>query len=115
MNDYYEKCVQLSMRLCKAEDYIDKKRVRVHNAAMGKLLKLEKEMIKTDCSGDFAELLRHEDERVRLNAAAMCLRHGLMCDAAEQTLTELTKCSDNTIAFSANMLLKDVASNEERC
>lgn len=63
-------------------------------------------MVKTDCSGDLTELLRHDDDRVRLSAAAMCLRHDLMNDAAEQTLTELSKCSDKTIGFAAGMLLK---------
>lgn len=110
MTDYYEKFVQLSMQLCKAEDYAHRGKVRAHNAAMDKLLQLEVEMITTDCSDDLANLLRHDDERVRLNAAAMCLRHGLMGDAAEQTLSELTKCSDKTICFAAEMLLK----NEEK-
>lgn len=106
MTDYYEKFVHLSMQLCKVEDYPHKGKVRAHNKAMDKLLLLEEEMITTDCSDDLAKLLRHDDERVRLSAAAMCLRHGLMGDAAEQTLSELTKCSDKAIAFSADMLLK---------
>lgn len=113
MSDYYEKFVQLSMQLCKAEDYTDKRKVMAHNKAMDKLLLLEEEMITTDCSDDLTKLLRHDDERVRLNAAAMCLRHGLMGDAAEQTLSELTKCSDKTISFAAEMLLKGRASDEE--
>ena len=113
MTKYYEKFVQLSMQLCKVEDYAHKCKVRAHNKAMDTLLKLETEMIKADCSDDLDKLLRHDDERVRLSAAAMCLRYDLMSGAAEQTLTVQTMCSDKTIGLAAEMLLKGCASDEE--
>ncbi len=107
MTDNYEKSVQLATQFCKAEDYAHRGKVRTHNEAMDKLSQLEAEMIKADCTGDLTMLLRHDDERVRLSAAAMCLRHGLMDGVAEQALTELTKCSDKTIGFAAEMVLKN--------
>ncbi len=107
MTDNYEKFVQLATQLCKAEDYASRSKVRTHNKAMDKLSQLEAEMVKADCTGDLTMLLRHNDERARLNAAAMCIQHGLMDGVAEQVLTKLTKCSDKTIGFAAEMLLKN--------
>ena len=56
---------------------------------------------------ELRQLLTHEDERVRLNAAAACLRRQLCYDEAVETLREIeARSTDGTLGLAAKMLLK---------
>ena len=109
MEDDYAQFVDLCMQLCFWEDYLDKKKLRRHNAAMAKLDKLE-EKLKRDASVETIErLLYHEDERVRLNAAATCLKKmGVLKDEANGVLNDIiaSESADKDVRFSASMLLE---------
>ena len=107
MKEYYNLFVELSLRQCTEADYCDKKRVRVHNAAIKELTLLEEEMKRSDCTVVLGELLCHEDDRVRINAASLCLQTGVLVYEAKQTLNNIVSFgADSTMRFCAKMLLQ---------
>ncbi len=107
MKDYYNAFVQLSMQQCTKNDYEDKKKVKQHNAALKKLQHLQFKMKEFDCTEILNMLLFHEDDRVKMNAASLCLQIGVLTDRAEMILKNIIETSeDSTICFSAKMILK---------
>lgn len=109
MKDYYSCFVELSLRQCTKNDYADKKKVRVHNEMSKKLLELQTEMSRSDCTEVLHKLLSHEDDRVRCNAASMCLQIGVLPEKAVLVLKKIADSStDPTVQFSAKMLLQNI-------
>ena len=108
MEDFYAQFVALCTQLCFEKDYLDKSKLRKHNAAVTKLGKLKEKILKTDCIETIRSLLLHEDERVRLSAAIMCLKqlHGLE-EEAKRVAQEIADSSlDPFIRFEATFLLE---------
>jgi len=96
---YVENC----LKLCLQDDYGDRKKLKAHNKAMDTLAKLETEIT----AHEFQRLLTHEDERVRLNAAAACVRRKLCYDEALAALGEIEAHSpDGTLSLAAKMVLR---------
>ena len=99
----YDLYIENCLKLCLQDDYIDRRKLRAHNRAMDILAKLEAELT----AHELRQLLTHEDERVRLNAAAACLRRQLCYDEAVETLREIeARSTDGTLGLAAKMLLK---------
>lgn len=108
MKDYYTRFVELSLQQCKQDDYGDRAKVRNHNVAWKKLIKLEEEMRQTGDDATLQRLLNHENERVKLNAAAFCLQLEILVEKSVLILKEVLDNSDDwTSAVSAKMLLQN--------
>ncbi len=105
MDDSYDIFIQLCLQQCKKEDYRDKAKVKAHNASFQALRQMETELAKTDRAPMLEKLLLHEDDRVKLNAAAMCLRQKILTEKALAILSDLAKESeDETLRLSAKMV-----------
>ena len=109
MTDYYQLFIDLCLQQCTKDDFADPQQIKAHNLAINKLYKLQSEMKKTDCKGILKMLLSHEDDRVRINSAAMCLQESILADDAILTLRQVVNTSkDSILSFSAEMLLKKI-------
>ena len=107
MKDYYNSFVDLSLQQCLKTDYVDKQKVKKHNAAYKKLNKLQDEMMKNIGDDALHALLNHEDDRVKVNAASFCLKSEVLVEQSILTLEKIIAGSDDpTICFSAKMLLQ---------
>lgn len=107
MKDFYSLFVDLSLQLCKKDDYGDKVKVRKNNAAASKLIKLQKKMRQNIDEELLDALLHHEDERVKENAASFCLKINILVEQAILTLENLRDSSDDwSISFSSKMVLQ---------
>ena len=108
MKDYYDLFVRLSLKQCLAEDYSKKGRVAAHNRATKKLLEIQEEMKETDNLEDILnDLLNHGDDRVKINAAALCLEMRVFIEKASLVLKNIMESSsDTTLCFSARMILQ---------
>lgn len=109
MKDYYELFVQLSLIYCKKEEYSCSKKVKAHNVAQKKLLKLQDELIKNKNYDIMLSLLEHEDEHVALNAAMMCLKANVHNRQARLIIERIyTSSKDELLRFSADMILHGI-------
>ena len=64
-------------------------------------------MAENDCEDILSMLLIHKDNRVRINAASLCLQINVLVQKAVLTLSNIVNTSDDsTICFSAKMLLQ---------
>lgn len=107
MKDYYNLFVELSQQQCKKNDYVNKLKVKKHNAALRKLNRLQDEMSKNVNNDMLCMLLNHEDDRVKVNAASFCLKSKILVEKSTIALKKVIDNSDDsTICFSAKMLLK---------
>lgn len=108
MKDYYKLYVELSLQQCNAKDYLSKQKVKQHNAAVTKLARLEEEMKQIDCEDILLMLLRHEDARVKLNAAGLCLRWGILFDLSKDTVQAVLNNTyeDNAARLDASLVWK---------
>ena len=89
-------------------DYSDKQKVRQHNAAVQKLDLLKAELMELNCNNVLFELLCHDDDRVKLNAASLCLQMGILLNEAKQVLNRIINFSaDSTMCFCAKMILQN--------
>lgn len=105
MKEYYNLFVELSLKQCTKQDYADKQKVKRHNAAIRELALLEAEMKRNNCTDILGQLLCHEDDRVKINAASLCLQTGVLIKEAKQTLNYIINFStDSTIRFCAEMV-----------
>ena len=105
--EYYYLFVELSLQQCTMNDYADKKKVKAHNAAARKLKQLETEMRKSDCEDILCKLLSHEDNRVKINAASLCLQMNvLVCQAMCVLQSIIDFSDDSTMCFAAKMILQ---------
>ena len=110
MENYYNQFVKLSLQQCSKDDYADKSKVKTHNVASKQLQKLQDEMKKHDCTAILCKLLSHEDERVQINAASLCLQIGVFIEKANCVLKNIMDSSDDsTIRFSAKMILQNIS------
>ena len=106
MKDYYNLFVELSLQQCTKNDYGNKLKVKKHNAAYKKLNKLQDEMMKNIGDDALHALLNHEDDRVKVNAAAFCLNSEGLVARSILTLEKIIADSDDSaICFSAKMQL----------
>ena len=107
MKDYRNLFIELSLQQCTKDDYTDKLKIKKHNAACKKLKILQEEMRQHIHEDVFLSLLDHEDDRVKINAAAFCLQLGILVEKSILTLKKLIDTpDDSTICFSAKMLLQ---------
>ena len=105
--DYYNEFVALSLQQCTGRDYADQRKIKVHNAASKKLESLQAKLKGDDSTEMLNLLLCHEDDRVKINAAAQCLRINALVDRAIFTLENLVVSSDDpTMRFTAKMILQ---------
>lgn len=98
MKEYYAMIVECCMsRCCTFEDLGDKRKRRLHNKAMDRLAKIEREMyIQSDrSSGLVLELLKHSDERVQLFAGAYCIHAQVHAEEGVQILSQIRDCSSS--------------------
>lgn len=104
MKDYYNRFIELSLQQCTKADYQDKQKIKANNAASKALRLMQSEMPPETLT----MLLTHDDTRVRINAAAMCLQSDVSVPQAVKTLKEIiTAADDPTLCLSAKMLLKN--------
>ena len=75
MKNYYDLFVALSQMQCLKDDYDNKRRVFKNNAAHRKMAALQKEMRKQNQKETALSLLRHPDERVKLNVLREIQEH----------------------------------------
>ena len=107
MKDYYELFIQLSMQQCTKNDYANKQKVKEHNLASKKKKQLQEEMKNIGCVEILENLLCHEDDRVKINAAALCLEMRVFIEKASLVLKNIMESSsDTTLRFSARMILQ---------
>lgn len=71
MRDYYKEFVDISLQQCREDDYLDPKKIRAHNIAMRKMKRLQRELQSNGVTDFCQKLLKHEDDRVRMNAAVL--------------------------------------------
>ena len=106
MKDYYNLFIELSLRQCTKNDYRNKLKVKTHNAASKELKQLQTEMKRNDCEEILYMLLYHKDDRVKVNAATLCLQMNILVEQVVLVLKNIIELSDDpTICFSAKMLL----------
>lgn len=104
MKDYYNRFVELSLQQCTKADYQDMQKVKANNAASISLRRMQSEIPPETLT----MLLMHDDVRVRINAAAMCLQSDVSVPQAVRTLKEIVSSADDpTFCFSAKMLLEN--------
>lgn len=91
MKNYYEDFIKYASQLIlNNDDYGNRLKVITHNRAMRKLLLLKKEMKEIDCDEILYKLLKHDDERVKMHAADVCLSMNIHVDFAFNILKELS-------------------------
>ena len=67
-------------------------------------------MKKIDCIEILSMLLSYEDDRVKINAASLCLQMNVLVDKAIFALKNIIDSSDDsTMCFSAKMILKCIS------
>ena len=99
--------LKLSLQQCTQNDYMDKAKVKKHNTASKKIHKLMDEMEPITCENIMYILLNHEDDRVKVNAASLCLKSGVFVDQSVLALNKIINVSnDPTLRFSAKLLLQ---------
>lgn len=109
MKDYYNLFVELCLQLCTKNDYADKQKVKAHNTASKALQQLQAEMQEIDSTETLRKLLSHEDNRVKINAASLCLQMHILVEEATYALQNIVDFSDDaTMRFSAKMLLQGI-------
>lgn len=109
MKDYYNMFIELSLQQCTKNDYANKLKVKAHNAASKKLKLLQTEMKQNDSEEVLCMLLKHKDDRVKVNAASLCLQMNVLVEQAVLVLQKIIDVSaDSTICFSAKTLLQSV-------
>ena len=103
IDDNYNKIVEL----CKNLHTGDKKaQINLHNNSMKQLAKLYNQFEKDRkyAEGLYVSLMHHEDDRVRLNAAARCLALNVNIADAKKTLKQISKTNlDPSIRIEAEM------------
>lgn len=108
MKDYYNLFVELCLQQCTKEDYADKQKVKAHNAAFKALQQLQAEMQKMDSTEILRKLLSYEDDRVKINAASLCLQMHILVEEATCALQSIVDFSgDATLRLSAKTLLQN--------
>ena len=105
IDNNYDKIVGL----CKNLHTGDKKaQSNLHNNAMEQLAKLYYQFEKDRKYAEnlYISLMRHEDDRVRLNAAASCLALNVNITDAQKNLKQISKTNfDPSVRFEAEMTL----------
>ena len=113
MNDY---ClfVELALQQCTKNDYADKEKREKHNVAAKKLEQLKAKMRTYDCEDILGKLLAHEDDRVKINAASMCMQMNVRSAEATHALQSIVAASeDAAMCFAAQMLLRQKSSPDQ--
>ncbi len=109
MKDYYNLFVQHCLQQCTKGDYTDKQKVKANNTASKALQQLQAEMQEIDSTEILSKLLSHEDDRVKINAASLCLQMHILVEEAVRTLQNIDDFSnDATMRLSVKMLLQNI-------
>ena len=114
MNNYYDKIVELCKELLRDwDDCGDRKKVIMNNRAMNRLWKLDEKMNNDDGKNVLLKLLNHENDRVVLTAAMLCIK---MNFNVEETLKkiEYIKCNSqqSLLRHEAEMMLYNNSHHE---
>ena len=105
MEDIYNEFINLSLQQATEADYANKSDVKKHNEASRKMRLLFKKIKQSGCIPNVELLLNHPDDRVKVNAVALCYELEKFIVEAEQTVRNIIFYStDKTIIFSAKML-----------
>ena len=111
MKNYYNLFIKYSNQLCSKDDYINKQKVKIHNKAMKNLIQIQREITNDIKNGAVVliKLLEHDNEKVRLNAAAQCLQIGIQQEKAIEVLKKIENNStDKLCQLDARMILKGI-------
>ena len=104
--NYYDEFVELCLLQCLNRDYLDKRKLRQHNKSVDKLAKLSEKMIVSECTDILDSLLLNNDDRVKENAAFLCLKKNVLIEKALNVLKELVNSSqDPALRFGAYRML----------
>ena len=110
MKDFYSEFVKYAIQTCSKEDYYYKSRVWKNNRAVTKIRNISLELINSDKekAGELlGELMKHDNEKVRLFASSVCLQYNIDKEIAKQVLKEIvTDSQDSIISFNAEMTLE---------
>lgn len=107
MKDYYKIIVDLSSKLCYKDDYDCKEKVKAHNKAMTNINKLDQELNNPEGAQILLDLLYHEDDRVILSAAMLCLKLKFhQKETLERMICVKNNSMDSTISFEAEMMIR---------
>lgn len=109
MKSDYDLFVDLCKRQNLKDDYANSFKGISHNLAMKKLKSLQKKIEKNKDFILLENLMHHDDDRVRLNAASFALELGVNLKLSRFILEDIKKNSkDVTVSFSAEQLIKNV-------
>jgi len=109
MKDYYNLIVDLSMQQLLVDDYADKIKIRKHDRAMNKILKLQEEMMDIECDDVILKLLEHSEERVKLEGVVCCKRKRIYLDKAKEVLEDvINNPKDPTMQYAAEKLFEQI-------
>lgn len=106
--EFTEEFAALCLQTMKKEDYGDRRKRRLHYAAMEQL----RELARQGTASQLESLLDHRDSRVRIQACAACREQGFLMERSVETLRDvIVHEPDTTLKFSASMLLKQYMEN----
>ena len=115
MKSYYDLFVKYSLQQCTQIDYRDKVKVKKHNVASKKILQLQSKIKNDKCVNVLEDLLYYDDERVKINAAFLCLQMNVFIKKATVILNIISKTSsDPTMRLNASMILHDFDKSKNR-
>ena len=104
MSCIFDEFVTICEKTCSADEFKSKKRRTEHNAAMTSLEKLKKKMFveQEHCLSIAVALMQHDNEKVRINAAAYCLEANISVETAKQVLLDIYRnSSDRILSYNA--------------
>ena len=108
MKDYYNIIVDLSSKKCYMDEFVCKAKLREHNKAMTKLYKMDQELNNPEGEQVLLKLLYHDDDRVVLSAAMLCLKLKFHSkETMERLIYVKNNSTDQMISFSAEMMIKE--------
>lgn len=111
-NRYIEEYINLCSKLVyDCNECKNKTKIKSHNIAARKLIKLSKEINSDERLSKevFKELLENKDEVVRLWSSIQCIDNNIYQEKAMELLNNLYKNSKNKIiSFEARLKLKDL-------
>ena len=108
MKDYYNIIVDLSRKKCYKDEFVCKAKLREHNKAMAKLYKMDKELNNPEGEQVLLKLLYHDDDRVIISAAMLCLKLKIHPkETMERMMYVRDNSKDSIISFEAEMMIKE--------
>lgn len=109
MIDYYSRYVDLCRQTYWGKSLLDARTRAIHNKAMKHLGQLERKMYSEEdrCEEIAYKLLLHENDVVKLNSAAYCIKAQVWTKIAYQVLSQIANNNiDKSLAGDALMTMK---------